>query len=190
MPTRLPLRVDIAAPAALLVDGIDRWLVREVDGELEPIGAECQVRMRWSQRLHDRWLRGRVVERVRDEPWDDSPPVATATELSAADSGMRWLNARKGRAFLVGGDPAGAESTALRATLRVGFGFLLWYDRYLTPELRAATIGAVKGIPSQARRQALPELEELAALRPAVIWDDPDGRAGYPLPENAPAENP
>jgi hypothetical protein len=189
MPMESPLRVDIAAPADLLVGDIDRWLEREVDGELEPIGAECQVRKRWSQRLHEPFLRRRVISRVRDESWDDTPPVATAAELSAADSGASWLDKRKGRAFMVGGDPAGAESVALRATLRAGFCFLLWYDRYVTPDLRAATMRTIDEIPPRARREALPELEELATLGPAIIWDDPDGRAGYPMPQIVPAEH-
>ncbi|PRX17359.1 hypothetical protein CLV67_116135 [Actinoplanes italicus] len=190
MPMHRPLRVDIAAPASLLAGGIDQWLVHEVDGELEPIGAECQVRMRWSQRLHEPRLQRRVTERARDEPWDDRPPVATATELSAADSGAGWLGKRKERAFLVGGDPTGSGSGALRAALRIGFGFVFWYDRYITPDLRAATMRAIRPVPPQARRTALPELPEITSLVPTVIWDDPDGRDGYPLPTSALTENP
>lgn len=181
VPGRYPLLIDFAVPAHLLLDGLDRRLA----------GGHRNLRLRWSERLHDQRLFEELNRRAVDETWVKQPERVTAELLREPDELRAWLHRMSDRGFFVGEVHSGADrSRALREMLRAGCGFLLWFPDELTPAERRKLKRAVNKVPAPVRREALPSsLDGVRDFTGTVIWDDPLGRAGYPLPRQAAAEN-
>ncbi|WP_212994680.1 trypsin-like peptidase domain-containing protein [Actinoplanes auranticolor] len=182
LPPTHPLVVDLAAPSNLLIEAIDQWPVREVDGELEPLSSECRPRLRWSPRLRRADLYGRLVDRLTAARWDHLPePLAPS--LLADESGLiAWARSRADAAWLVGALPVVRPVKPLRQLLRNGHGFMVWLHGSNSVEGQHAVREAAGALPVPARRDHIPENLPVLAAGATVIWDDPQGREGFSLP--------
>jgi hypothetical protein len=190
IPPTHPLIVDLAVPCALLTESIESWPVREVDGVLEPLSAECQPRLRWSRRQRCATLHGRLRERTNRASWDLVPQLL-ATELLEDETRLtNWAKAGDNSAWLLGGLPAASSESPLRRLLRAGYGFVVWLPGADREDHPKAIREAAAQLPSVARRDQLPDHLPAGAEPSIVIWDDPRGRAQFTLPPLLSVESP
>lgn len=177
VPPARPLLVDIVLPHALMDKGIEHWPVIEVDGIGEPLSAECPTRLRWGRRRRDARLHNRLLDRVAQASWDGEA--------------LHWRRADPRRACFLGGRDPQSPEDQLRTLLREGCGFMIWFPSGLDNRAVREIARAVRALPVAARRGALPDhLPAFTANRPAVIWDDPQGRGMFQLPPLAAPESP
>ena len=170
-----PLLVDLAVPCALMGEGIEHWPVLEVDdGYAEPLSARCWPRLRWSQRWLKPALYLDLVEHTRRGSW-------------SGDAGQ-WVLNDPDQACFIGGresrERTGPSHTdPLQILLWQGRGFIIWFPLGLPGQAVEEIARVVSGVPVVSRRDDLPEyLPSFPENRPVIIWDDPEGRAGFALP--------
>lgn len=193
IPSSWPLLVDIAMPAALFSEGIERWplFLDESLGECESLSDRYYPRLRWSQRRHDLVLHGRCVDRARRSGlgWDRVPNPMRDAVLGDESQLKRWIE-NTDHAWLIGWHPVAYRSDPLRVLLKEGFGFLIWFHEGVDTQQRRTITRTVSKIPVAARRSVIPD--ELAGVLglPVVIWDDPRGRGEtFKLPTTLAAEH-
>jgi hypothetical protein len=168
-PPARPLLVDLVVPRVLMDAGIEHWPVLEVDGALEPLSAECRPRLRWSRRRRDARLRNRLLDRIEQASWEGKA--------------THWLQNDPRRACFLGGRDVQSREDLLRVMLREGCGFVIWFPRGMTDSAVRQIAKAIRTVPVPARRGVLPDqLPNFKENRPAVIWDDPQGRGAFRLP--------
>jgi hypothetical protein len=171
LPPTHQLLVDLAIPAALLDAGIEHWPLFP-----DSLADRHQARLRWSQRLHDLYLRSKCVERTARSTWTTMPRALTEAVLTDDARLQRWIRDDTVHAWLIGRKPPAARSDPLRALLKAGYGFLVWFPATAHPRSSGLITRAVKRIPVAARRTVIPD--EVLGLPGGhlVIWDDPRGR--------------
>ncbi|MEV0128595.1 trypsin-like peptidase domain-containing protein [Dactylosporangium sp. NPDC050688] len=189
VPSARSLLVDLAVPHALLSKGIEHWPVREVDDEPEPLSAWARPRLRWSRRRRQPALHERLVERTGRARWETIPDPLPDDLLADHQRLRERIRDEAHEPWQLGTAPPERADT-LRILLREGCGFVVWFPAVLQPAQHDNIRSAVSGVSAPARRQVLPdELPRFPGLRPAVIWDDPRGRAQFSLPPLAAAES-
>ncbi|MFF0204569.1 hypothetical protein [Streptomyces sp. NPDC005017] len=184
---RRGVTVDVVAPREWLDAGIQHWEVVEAGGVWDPMTRDLQPRMRWSGFRHDR-LRDRLDTRLKKADWHG--PAAVLPEAAARDRGSTaaWLDdpsAGPGPSpYLIGCPPSGGGDP-LDALLTEGCGFIVWFTTHHEETALQEACVQSDGAGSQGeRRTSLPRhlTERLDSRRAAVIWNDPQGRDGFPLP--------
>lgn len=184
LPPAQQMLVDLALPAALLDVGIEHWPLFP-----ESLSDRHKARLRWSQRLHDNYLRGRCVERTARSNWTVLPKLLTDAVLADEPRLHRWIRDDAKHAWLMGRRPATTRSDPLRALLKAGYGFLVWFPETAHPRTQATITKEVRRIPISARRLAIPDNLPDCSDKRMVIWDDPRGRGDeWPLPSSTAAE--
>lgn len=184
LPPTHQLVVDLALPAGLLDAGIEHWPLFP-----ESLSERHQARLRWSQRLHDLYLRGRLVERTARSSWTEMPKPLTEATLADEPRLHRWISNDTAQAWLIGRKPPTARADPLRALLKAGYGFLVWFPGTANPRNRSKITKAVARIPVAARRIVIPDVLPGCGDRHMVIWDDPRGRGNeFALPSLTAAE--
>ncbi|WP_406083516.1 serine protease [Micromonospora zamorensis] len=184
LPPTHQMLVDLALPAALLDAGIEHWPLFP-----ESLSDRHLARLRWSQRLHDLYLRGRCVERAARSSWTVLPKLLTDAVLADEPRLHRWIRDDAEHAWLIGQRPAAARSDPLRALLKAGYGFVVWFPDTAHPRTRTTITKAVARIPVAARRVVIPDELPGCSERQMVIWDDPRGRGDeFTLPSPIAAE--
>ena len=182
--------VDLEMPAHLLHLGMERWPVIESYGSYETLSERHQPRLRWSRRrgVAEAALRARI----KTANWAGSPMELRSPEGDTRKSVRRQLQEKPAAPYVIGRQ-AGADADVpglLHAALIEGCGFILWFPADADGEILAEVAMKAKGVQVKARRQLLPDaFHHMDPVPPTVIWDDPDGRAGYRLPRAA-AEGP
>jgi hypothetical protein len=176
-PPARPLLVDLAVPRALMDAGIEHWPVVDMDDSVVPLSAECRPRLRWSRRRRNVRLRNKLLDRVARSSWDGG----------AKD----WMRNDKRWACFLGGRGARTEEDPLGDLLKEGGAFAIWFPGGLPPSIIKEIAKAVRKVPVQARRRALPDhLPSFTASLPAIIWDEPEDRHGIWLPPIVVPESP
>jgi Trypsin-like peptidase domain len=176
-PPAYPLLVDLVMPRALMEAGIEHWPILEVDGTAEPLSAECHPRLRWSRRRRDVRLHNRLLDRTRQASW--------------MGEAKHWLSHDPRRACFLGGRDAHSPDDPLRVVLREGCGFVIWFPSGIQALGVSQMTKAIRAVPVSARRSVLPDqLPDFKENRPAVIWDDPQGRGRFQLPPFVVPESP
>ena len=179
------LLVDLAVPAVLLDAGIEHWRLFP-----ETLTDRHQARLRWSQRLHDLSQRGKCIERTARSAWHAMPRALAETVLADEDGLRRWIRNDTTHAWLIGRKPAAARSDPLRALLKAGYGFLVWFPVTADPKGFAVVTRVVKKIPVAARRTVIPDEVPSSPDGHLILWDDPRGRGDeFTLP-SPPAAHP
>ncbi|GAB3831769.1 hypothetical protein GCM10027610_022620 [Dactylosporangium cerinum] len=184
------LLVDLAVPAGLLDAGIEHWPLFPADDPSESLHDRHRARLRWSQRLHDLHLRGRCVERTARSSWTTMPKPLTEAVLANEPRLHQWIRNDTEHAWLIGRNPAAAQSDPLRALLKAGYCFLIWFPEATYSGRRRVITRAVARIPAAARRIVIPDELPGCTDRRMVIWDDPRGREDeFALPSSMAAEH-
>ena len=176
-PPARPLLVDLAVPRVLMDAGIEHWPVLEVDDAAEPLSAECRPRLRWSRRRRDARLHNRLLDRTEQASWKGEA--------------KHWLRNDPHYACFLGGSDVQSREDPLRMMLREGHGFVIWFPSGITGTAVRQIAKAIRAVPVPARRSVLPDqLPDFKENRPAVIWDDPQGRGRFRLPPLVVPESP
>jgi hypothetical protein len=185
--------VDLCLPRPWLDAGMEDWEVVYVGGDYESM-TDYKPRLRWSLHRNDPMLRRRLTHRGRaiDRSLDPYaiPPEITGDRMRFQE----WLRDRNEERtvhpYFTGISPLDGAHDPLGLLLREGYGFAVWFPPpTASPEAiaaacaQAARFGDGAG-QSQERLDDLPG--SLAAKfrkhRPVIVWSDPDGREGFPLP--------
>ncbi len=188
---RLPwprgLVVDIVAPRVLLDHGIEDLEIVPFDDEFLPLSLRHRPRLRWSRRWvaqsggHVSNLRNLFQDRVEAGNWSLDPlllPVSAHGDRRRIET---WLHSCAAHPVILA-EPSGASSVdILKILLIQGCGFVLWYPDGAIDGTAAADLETTKGIGVPVRRHEMPDHLEATTARRVVIWDDPDGRAGFPM---------
>lgn len=171
------LFVDLAVPRALMDEGIEHWPVIDVDEVPEPLSAWHSPRLRWARRYRDARLYYRLLDRTTRASWHGEA--------------HEWMTGDPRRACYLGGRDAQVAADPLRALLREGGGFAIWFPRGLRSAALEEIGTVVRGLPEMLRRNVLPDyLPRFEGSLPAIIWDDPRGRGGFRLPPILVPESP
>lgn len=187
--------VDLVMPRHLLEAGIERWEVVKVGDWYESLTRHYQPRLRWTMHVHDIRLRERLRQRHQDVDWLAAP--ASIPERIIGDPGSfdTWLEAqgslgRRHPPYFTANTPGNRGQVGaydpLGCLLREGYGFAVWFGPGTPVEVTIDAQAAAEGLSAHERRNELPQrlATALKAHRPAVIWSDPDGREGLPLPDS------
>jgi hypothetical protein len=185
VPPARPLLVDLAVPYALLHKGVEHWEILKVDDDFEALSNDCRPRLRWSRRHRDLALHNRLLERTSLAAWGVDPTTLPEEIFTDRHKLRRWIREETPPpACLVGGASASSGTGLLRILLREGCGFVVWFPHNLDHELRQKISDAVHQVPTPARRGTLPdELPDFEDQRPVIIWEDPNGRDDFNLPQ-------
>lgn len=186
--------VDLVMPRHLLEAGIEHWEVVKVGTWHESLTRHYQPRLRWSMHVHDTRLRKRLKQRDRDVNWLAAPETIPEHVTSDPASFEAWLDEqdRPGgkhppyfTARTVRSRNQADDFDPLGRLLQEGYGFAVWFGSGTPAGVTKGAQEAANGLSAPERRNELPQrlAVSLRAHRPAVIWSDPDGRDGLPLPE-------
>jgi hypothetical protein len=182
----LPRRVfvDIATPRALLDAGVEHLEVMQVDdGEYEPLVAGYRPRLRWSKRRTSPRMYNRLRLRADDALWHNGAILLPADCCTDRERVVDWLRrCPQHPVVLASASGRAAAVDPLQVMLREGCGFLLWVPNGVGDETEGQVATATGQVPLAARKADLPDHLTDVTARPVVIWDDPDGRGGFPLP--------
>jgi hypothetical protein len=180
---------DLVMPRRWLDEGVEHWDVIRAGDRYESISQHLDPRLRWAMHRHDRWLRDRLRKRFAQIDWLAKPEAIPLT--SAGDPGRlsAWLESRDHRPaahppYLVGGAPAARGHDPLGALLRHGYGLIVWFNGDAAEHARLEAVRLAEGQSLLVRRHELPGMlaDQLNQHRPVIIWSDPAGRGGFPLP--------
>lgn len=173
--------VDLEMPRNLLHQGIEHWPLIQTNGFSESLSDRYSPRLRWSGRngaANACWKR-----RTSMADWAADPVMLASGENADCKSLQRRLRATLQTPYLIGRQAAEAIPDPLLIALREGCGFVLWFPRHAPDDAFIKAIDSARNVEANARRQELPnQFLDMSPVVPAVIWDDPDGRAGYRLP--------
>jgi hypothetical protein len=199
--------VDLCLPRPWLDAGVIEHLPVVDFGEwLEPESlsesGNYEPRLRWALPRNLPRLMDRLMDRFEGTDWEADPADIPADVIVEKKRLQDWLKeleyARQdGRPYppfftasasgVQGHDPLGE-------LLKQGYGFAVWFgdEADATTVLEAKAAGAhmpdfmvkMAGQPSYARRDRIPGLlsRKLRRLQPTIVWSDPTGREGFPLP--------
>jgi hypothetical protein len=182
--------VDLVLPRRWLDEGVEHWDAVQAGDQYESISQHLEPRLRWAMHRHDRWLRDRLRKRFARIDWSASPEAIPRASTDDPGQFSAWLGWRDhDRAthppYLVGSSSPGARGhDPLGALLRYGYGLIVWFNGDAADQARLDAVRLAEGLPRLACRHELPRTlaERLKPHRPLIIWSDPDGRGGFPLP--------
>lgn len=181
--------VDLCLPRRWLDAGIEHWEVVEVADWCEPMSRHFQPRLRWTMHRHYPKLRDRLQERFDRVDWLADPEDIPVDATSATAEFSAWLKARNlpGVKFppcFTGEGAADETYDPLGAMLKEGYGFVAWFRAGTTDQVRQQAVQIAAGMSAPARIDELPDrlAAEWEAIRPAIIWSNPDGREDFEAP--------
>jgi hypothetical protein len=165
---------------------VERWPLIRSYGPDQSLSDRHQPRLRWSGRSRDveaLWRR-----RASAADWAARPIHLEATaDDPDCTAIVRRLRAEPRVPYLIGRQPRDEASIdPLLAALHEGCPFIVWFNSDANGDLLTKVTGKVRFVRVDRRRHLLPDrVAHIAPAPPALIWDDPDGRAGYKLPRAA-----
>jgi hypothetical protein len=183
--------IDLCVPRHWLDAGLEHWDVVQVANRYESMTQNYSPRLRWAMHRHDRKLRARLEKRLSAVDWSAAPDQIPSWVTGDAGSLQDWLDDRdqegiRNRPYITGISPVGEGHDPLGILLWEGYGLAVWFSATAKEDVcaRAASISA--GMKALERRHDLPETlaARLKRHRPVIIWSDPEGRAGFPLPDS------
>lgn len=190
--SRLPegeVFVDLVLPRHLLDAGVEHWDVVDVGGQYESLRQHLEPRLRWSMHHSDRWLRDRLARRFSRLAWladpEVVPEVVSADPVKCAEWLCAWeSNGAAHPPYFAGSPPDRPGQDLLTTMLRHGCGFVVWFASATRLTIKECARDVARDLPALERRHDLPEIlaRALNDQHPVIIWSDPDGRAGFPLP--------
>lgn len=181
--------VDLCLPRRWLDVGIEHWDVVEVADWCEPMSRHFEPRLRWT--MHRRYpkLRDRLQERFDRVDWLADPEDIPVDATSATAEFTAWLKARdlpgvKFPPCFTGEGTADENHDPLGAMLKEGYGFVAWFRAGATDQVRQQAVRIAAGMSAPARLDELPDrlAAEWEAIRPAIIWSNPEGREDFEAP--------
>jgi Trypsin len=182
--------VDLCLPRHWLDAGVERWEVVEVGGRYENIGKHYDFRLRWAMHRHEVKLRNRQVKRFRAVDWAAQPEAIPQSVTSDPEQLRDWLGRRDVKGvrlppYLSAVQPASGEHDPLRTLLWEGYGLAVWFGPDAEAGACASAVCLAEGVAAAERLEELPAMlaAELRDDRPVIIWNDPEGRADFKLPD-------
>jgi hypothetical protein len=181
--------IDLCLPRHWLEAGVEHWDVVQVGNRYESMTRHYSPRLRWAMQRHDRKLRTRLEKRFSAVDWSAAPEQIPSWVTGDPVSLQGWLDDRdqggiRHPPYIAGVSSADEGHDPLGTLLWEGYGLAVWFSTAAQDDVcaRAASIGARMKAPE--RRHDLPEVlaAKLRNHRPAIIWSDPEGRAGFRLP--------
>ena len=181
--------IDLCLPRQWLDLGMEHWEVVEVGGRQESMSRHYSPRLRWAMHRHDKNLRARLEKRCRAVDWS-AEPEAIPTAVTGDPAALAgWLDSRnhdeaRHPPYFAAIAPSGAGHDPLRELLWEGYGFAVWLPAPAAEPACAEAARVAADIRALERRDDLPQTlaAGLRALKPVIIWSDPEGREGFPLP--------
>jgi hypothetical protein len=181
--------VDLFMPRQLLDAGVEHWKVVKVGREFERMSRYLAPRLRWSMHRSDSLLRDLLGRRTGKLAWLADPVMIP--ESAAADPAQfeGWIDSWDSDGtthppYFTGSPPAVGGCDALGALLKDGYGFIVWFGPDAKEDVKQEAVRIAAGLSALERRHDLPQVlaARLKGHRPAIIWSDPEGRAGFQLP--------
>ena len=181
--------IDLCLPRQWLNADMEHWDVVQVGGRHESISRHYSPRLRWAMHRHDQRLRARLEKRCRAVDWSAKPeaiPVAVTADPVALAG---WLDSRdqeeaRHPPYFAAIVPSQTDHDPLGTLLWEGYGFAVWFGAQAAEPACAHAARVAVGMKAPERRNDLPQAlaEKLRALRPVIIWSDPEGRSGFLMP--------
>lgn len=183
--------VDLVMPRHLLEAGVEHWNVVRVGGRHERLARNYyKPQLRWAMHLNDPRLRERLWQRSGDVDWLAAPEAIPASVTASPGGFKNWLDAReksgtKHPPYFIASHGRADDHDPLGLLLWEGYGFVVWFGPGMSAEAMWHAQEAAAELSAHQRRNELPQhlTDELWAHRPVVIWSDPEGREGFPLPD-------
>jgi hypothetical protein len=198
--------VDLCLPRPWLDAGVIEHLPVVDFGEwLEPESlsesGNYEPRLRWALPRNLPKLMDRLMERFAGTDWQADPATIPADVIADKKRLQEWLkeldyakqDGQPYPPFFTGSASGDQSHDPLGALLKQGYGFSVWFGADATALLEAeaaradlrVSMAATADQPAYARRDHIPRLlsRRLRQLRPTIIWSDPTGREGFPLPQ-------
>lgn len=200
--------VDLCLPRPWLDAGVvehlpvvdfGEWLEPESLSESE----KYELRLRWALPRNLPRLMDRMMDRFAGTDWQADPAGIPADVIADKKRLQDWLKEleyakQDGQPYppFFTGIASGVQGhDPLGELLKQGYGFAVWFGADADPAvvLRAEaaranlrdSMAAVADQPAHARRDHIPRLlsRKLRRLQPTIIWNDPTGREGFPIPQ-------
>ena len=200
--------VDLCLPRPWLDAGVVEHLPVVDFGEwLEPESlsetGNYEPRLRWALPRNLPKLMDRLMDRFAGTDWQADPTDIPADVIADKKRLHDWLKEleyakQDGQPYppFFTGSASGVQGhDPLGELLKQGYGFALWFgadaDATTVLEAEAAranlrdSMAAMADQPAYARRDHIPRLlsRRLRRLQPTIIWADPTGREGFPMPQ-------
>jgi hypothetical protein len=183
--------IDLCLPRRWLDAGVEHWDVVQVGDRYESMSRHFHPRLRWAMHRHDHYLRSRLEKMIKAVDWSAAPEQIPSSVIGDPVSLKAWLADRdkagiRHPPYITAVSPAREGDDPMGTLLWEGYGLAVWFSAAAKEDVceRAASVAADMKAPE--RRHDLPEIlaVELGEHRPAIIWSDPEGRAGFPLPDS------
>lgn len=183
--------IDLCLPRHWLGAGLEYWDVVPVGDQYESISQHYSPRLRWAMHRHDRYLRRRLEERFKAVDWLARPVSIPSSITGDQLSLQNWLDRRdlaglRHPPYLTGASNADGADDPLGTLLRQGYGLAVWFGAVEADDICAQAANVARRMGAAERRNDLPDklATKLRKHKPAIIWSDPEGRAGFPLPSS------
>jgi hypothetical protein len=183
--------IDLCTPRHWLDAGVEHWDLVQVGDRYESMTRHYSPRLRWAMHRHDRKLRTRLEKRFSAVDWSAAPEQIPSGVTSDPVSLQDWLDDRDQEGirhppYITGVSPAGEGHDPLGTLLWEGYGLAVWFNTAAKEDLCGRAASVAEGMKAPERRHDLPEIlaARLRKHRPAIIWSDPEGRAGFRLPSS------
>lgn len=181
--------IDLCLPRHWLDAGVEHWDVVQVGDRYESISRHYNPRLRWAMHRHDRKLRARLEKRFTAVDWSAAPEQIPPGVMGDSMSLQDWLDDRDQEGtrhppYITGVSSAGEGHDPLGTLLWEGYGLAVWFGTAAKEDVCTRAASVAVGIGAQERRHDLPEIlaARLRKHGPTIIWSDPEGRAGFRLP--------
>ena len=200
--------VDLCLPRPWLDAGVVEHLPVVDFGEwLEPESlsesGNYEPRLRWALPRNLPKLMDRLMDRFAGTDWQADPADIPADVIADKERLHDWLKeleyARQDGQlyppFFTAGASGVQSHDPLGELLKRGYGFVVWFgadaDATIGFEAKVAranlrgSMTAMADRPAYARRDHIPRLlsRKLRRLQPTIVWTDPTGREGFPMPQ-------
>jgi hypothetical protein len=183
--------VDLYLPRHWLDAGVERWdVVKVLRDRYESMSRHYGPRLRWAMHRHEIKLRDRQVKRFKAVNWAAQPEAIPQSVTSDPEQLRDWLDRRDVKGirlppYLCAVQPTSGEHDPLGTLLWEGYGLAVWFGPDAEAAACASAACLAEGMAAAERLDELPAVlaEKLRAYRPVIIWNDPEGRADFKLPD-------
>jgi Trypsin-like peptidase domain len=195
MITTLPgkdVLIDLSLTRSWLDVGMEHWDVVPAGRRHEPLSRHYSPRLRWAMHLNDPQQRASLEKRTKMIDWAAAPEAIPESVTSCRDDLDAWLDDKDQEGTLLPPYFSGVGSRhrshdPLESLLSRGYGFLIWLTRQAAEAAcdHPVHVSTLAGhLSAVERKDRLPTIvaSRLRTHKPLIIWSDPEGRAGFPLP--------